>query len=93
MSSLQLEWLQVMYDMKAEMDALCRALQQAGICVDAPHQNKTKEQHINGNQKSKFVRIAKKVNWSKNTATKYPTNFLKLTPKMNPMRAATWQLQ
>ncbi len=39
--------MQVMYDMKAEMGVLRKALQQEGICVDAPHQKKNKEQHIN----------------------------------------------
>jgi hypothetical protein len=62
--------MQAMYDMKAEMGALCRALQKAGICIDAPHQKKTKEQQLNGNQKSKFVGIAKKVNRSKNIASR-----------------------
>ncbi len=31
---------QVMYDMKAKMGALRQTLQQAGICVDAPHQGR-----------------------------------------------------
>jgi hypothetical protein len=62
--------MQVMYDMKAEMDALRRALQQAGICVEAPYQKKNKEQHINGSQKSKFAGIAKKANRSKNVASR-----------------------
>ncbi len=56
--------------MKAEMGALLRALQQAGICIDAPYQKKTKKQHINGNQKSKLVGIAKKVHRSKNIAVR-----------------------
>ncbi len=62
--------MQVMYVMKAEMGALRRALQQEGICVDAPYQKKNKEQHINGSQKSKFAGIAKKANWSKNVASR-----------------------
>ncbi len=62
--------IQVMYDMKAEMGALCRALQQAGICVEAPYQKKNKEQHINGRKKSKFAGIAKKANRSKNVASR-----------------------
>jgi hypothetical protein len=32
--------MQVMYDMKAKMGALRQTLQQAGICVDAPHQER-----------------------------------------------------
>ena len=39
--------MQVLYDMKAEMGVLHRALQHAGICVDVPHQKKNKEQHNN----------------------------------------------
>ncbi len=62
--------MQVMYDMTAEMGALRRALQQAGICVDAPYQKKNKEQHINGSQKQKFSGIAKKANGSKNVASR-----------------------
>jgi hypothetical protein len=62
--------MQVMCDMKAEMGALRSALQQAGICVDAPHQKKNKEQHINGSQKPKFAGIAKKANRSKNVASR-----------------------
>jgi hypothetical protein len=50
--------MQVMYDMKAEMGALRRALQQAGICVNHPHQKNHKEQHINRSQKPKFAGIA-----------------------------------
>jgi hypothetical protein len=57
--------MQVMYDMKAEMGALRRALQLAGICVDAPYNKKNKEQHINGSQKPKFAGIAKKTSWKK----------------------------
>jgi hypothetical protein len=66
--------MQVMYDMKAEMGALRRALQQAGIRVDAPYQKKTKEQHINRSQKQKFAGIAKKANRSKKVA--YRSSFL-----------------
>jgi hypothetical protein len=62
--------MQVMYDMKAEMGALRRALHQAGICVDAPHNKKNKEQPINGSQKPKFAGIAKRANWSKNIASR-----------------------
>jgi hypothetical protein len=62
--------MQVMYDMKAEMGALRRAFQQAGICVDAPHQKKNKEQHMNRNQKAKFAGIAKKANQSKNVVSR-----------------------
>ncbi len=39
--------MKVMYDMKAEMGALRRALHQAGICADAPYNKKSKEQPIN----------------------------------------------
>jgi hypothetical protein len=60
--------MQVMYDMKAEMGALRRALHQAGICVDAPYNKKNKEQPINGSQKSKFAGIAKRANRSKRIA-------------------------
>ncbi len=59
-----------MYDMKAEMGVLRRALQQAGMCVDTPNQKKNKKQHINGSQKPKFAGIAKKANWSKNVASR-----------------------
>ncbi len=62
--------MQVMYDMKAKMGALRRALQRAGICVDAPYQKKNKEQHINGSQKPKFAGIAKKANWKKKIASR-----------------------
>ncbi len=62
--------MQVIYDVKAEMVALLRALQQAGICVDSPHQKKNKEQHINGSQKPKFAGIAKKTNRSKNNSSR-----------------------
>ncbi len=62
--------MQVMYDMKAEIGALRRALQQAGICVDDPHQKNHTEQHINGSQKPKFAGIAKKANQSKNTVSR-----------------------
>ncbi len=61
---------QVMYDMKAEMGALRRALHQAGICVDAPYNKKNKEQPINGSQKPKFAGIAKRANRSKMIASK-----------------------
>ncbi len=60
----------VMYDMKAEMGVLRRALQQAAIYLDAPHQKKNKVQHINGSQKPKFARIAKKAYLSKNVASR-----------------------
>jgi hypothetical protein len=53
--------MQVMYKMKAEMGALCRALQQAGLHVDDPYQTRIKVQHINGSQKSNFAGITKKV--------------------------------
>jgi hypothetical protein len=62
--------MQVMYDMKAEMAALRRALHQAGICVDAPYNKKNKEQPINGSQKPKFAGIAKRANRSKKIASK-----------------------
>ena len=62
--------MQVMYDMKAEMGALRRALHQAGICVDAPYNKKSKEQPINGSQKPKFAGIAKRANRSKKIASK-----------------------
>ena len=61
--------MQVMYDMKAEMGALRRALQIAGICVDAPYNKKNKEQPINRSQKPKFAGIAKRANRSKNIAS------------------------
>jgi hypothetical protein len=64
------KFMQVMYDMKAEMGALRRALQQAGICVDAPYQKKNKEQHINGSQKLKFAGIAKKAIRNKKVASR-----------------------
>jgi hypothetical protein len=62
--------MKVMYDMKAEMGALRRALHQAGICVDAPYNKKNKEQPINGSQKPKFAGIAKRANRSKKIASK-----------------------
>jgi hypothetical protein len=96
------KFMQVMYDMKAEMGALRQALQQAGICVDAPHQKKNKEQHIKGSQKSKFAGVAKKANRRSGARAlrpglkplaRYHKLFPTLTPKMNPLRAGTWQWQ
>ncbi len=58
--------MQVMYDMKAEMGALCRALHQAGICIDVPYNKKNKEQPINRSQKPKFAGIAKRANQTNN---------------------------
>ncbi len=62
--------MQVMYDMKAEMGALRRALYQAGICVDASYNKKNKEQPTNGIQKPKFEGIAKRANRSKKIASR-----------------------
>jgi hypothetical protein len=62
--------IKVMYDMKAEMGALRRALHQEGTCVDAPYNKKNKEQHIKRSQKPKFAGIAKKENRSKKIASK-----------------------
>jgi hypothetical protein len=62
--------MQVMYDMKAEMGALHRALQLVDICVDAPYNKKNKEQHINGSQKPKLAGFAKKTSWKKKIASR-----------------------
>ncbi len=62
--------MQVMYNMKAEMGSLRRALHVAGICVEAPYNKKNKEQPINGRQKPKFAGIAKRANRSKKVASK-----------------------
>jgi hypothetical protein len=65
--------MKIMYDMKAEMGALNRALPQAGICVDnAPYQTKKLEQLNKGNQKSKFTGIAKNINQCKKMDLRTP---------------------
>ena len=53
--------IQAVFDMKAEMGCMRKALSNTGITIErSPNVQKPREQHINGKQKNKFVGAAKK---------------------------------
>ncbi len=54
---------QLVFDMKAEMGSMCKAMIRSGISFDkSPNEQKPRERTVSGKQKAKFAGTAKKKN-------------------------------
>ena len=71
--------MQVVFDMKAEMGSMCKAMTRAISFDKSPNEPKPREQSANGKQKGKFAGTAK----MKNKANKVAQRSLAHVPNRN----------